>query len=330
MDNFNNQITESLFQSLQNLKILVVGDVMLDKYLRGKVNRISPEAPVSIVELESEQYHFGGAANVALNLKALGCEPLSIGIIGDDQNSEHFYTLLEEEKLDDTGFIQLRNRPTTVKTRIIGDNQHMVRVDREQVVYDDPAADQAVIDKFEQLAPTVDAIIIEDYNKGLMGKTVIKHILNYSKEHNTIVTVDPKFINFSAFMNATVFKPNIKETAQALALEIRTSADTEEAGMKLLKRLNAQNVLLTRGSQGMSLFENSGSISHIPAQTRKVADVSGAGDTVIATLTAFMAAGVPVSKAALYANYAAGLVCGEVGIVPVNKIELSVEIARNS
>jgi len=326
----NKQATELLFRSFQDLKFLVVGDVMLDKYLRGNVSRISPEAPVPIVELESEQYHFGGAANVALNLQALGCKSLSIGILGDDRNAEHFVALLREENLDNSGFIQIKDRFTTVKTRIIGDNQHMVRVDREQIVYDDPAVDLAVIAKFEELAPNVDAIVLEDYNKGLLGKTVIEHILNYAREHNIITTVDPKFINFTAYKNATVFKPNIKETAQALALEIRTNADTELAGTKLLDRLKAKNVLLTRGAQGMSLFESSGEVSHIPAQTRRVADVSGAGDTVIATLTAFMAAGLSAEQSAIYANYAAGQVCGEVGIVPVDKNELRNEIIRTS
>lgn len=330
MEYSNTQSIENIFGALRNQRILVVGDVMLDKYLRGNVSRISPEAPVPIVELDSEQYHFGGAANVALNLKALGCEPLTIGIIGTERNADYFKQLLREENLNDSGLIQIDDHPTTVKTRIIGDNQHMVRVDREKIKYDDHDVDSKVIAKFDELVSGVDAIILEDYNKGLLGNSVIKHIMDYSTKHEIIVTVDPKFVNFNAYKNATVFKPNIKETAQALALEILSESDTERAGEQLLRKMGLQNLLLTRGSKGMSLFESSGKILHIPAQKRKVADVSGAGDTVIATLTAFMTAEVPLAKAALYANYAAGLVCGEVGIVPVKVSELQAEIVRNS
>lgn len=326
MQAIKSEKVDTIFNAFKGKRILVIGDVMLDRYLRGKVSRISPEAPVPIVELESENYHFGGAANVALNLKSLGCEPITLGLIGEDTNAQVFLELIKSEQMDTSGFIKTSDRPTTVKTRIIGDNQHMVRVDREKIIYNNDKLHQQMVDRFEALIPQADAVILEDYNKGLLSKKFIHHILDYTTKHNLIVTVDPKFINFLEYRQATVFKPNIKEIAQALALPLEDQHQIEKAGLELVHKMQAKTVMLTRGAEGISLFEQNGTITHIPARTRKVADVSGAGDTVIATLTAALCAGATITEAALIANHAAGIVCGEVGIVPVKPEDIKLDL----
>ncbi len=320
---------KTLFKTLKGKRILVVGDVMIDRYLRGAVKRISPEAPVPVVEMESESYHFGGAANVALNLKALGCEPLSLGLLGQDHNANIFLNLIEEAGLDGSGFIQTDDRPTTIKTRIIGDNQHMVRIDHEQINYGNKRLEQELRTQFERLAPDADAIILEDYNKGMLSADFIRHILEYANRENKIVTVDPKFRNFLEYQGATVFKPNIIETAQALGLSLANDTEVEKAGFELIRRLNAKTVMLTRGADGISLFGETGKSVHLPVKTRKVADVSGAGDTVIAVMTAILSTGASVLEAAVCANHAAGIVCGEVGIVPVQPQALIDDLLRN-
>ncbi len=320
---------ESLFNTLKGKRILVVGDVMIDRYLRGSVKRISPEAPVPVVEMESETYHFGGAANVTLNLKTLGCEPITLGLLGRDHNAGIFFDLIEKAGLDGSGFIQASDRPTTIKTRIIGDNQHMVRIDHEQILYGNESLEQELRTQFERLAPNADAIILEDYNKGLLSAEFIRYILEYSNRENKIVTVDPKFRNFLNYQGATVFKPNIIETAQALGWPVEEDTQVEKAGFELLKKLNVKTVMLTRGADGISIFNEGGKSVHLPVKTRKVADVSGAGDTVIAVMTALLSAGASVLEAAVCANHAAGIVCGEVGIVPIQPQALITDLLRN-
>ena len=320
---------DEIFNGIKGKRILVVGDVMIDRYLRGVVKRISPEAPVPVVEMESETYHFGGAANVTLNLKALGCEPVTLGLLGDDNNAAIFLDLIKEVHLDASGFIQTADRPTTIKTRIIGDNQHMVRIDHEQIVYGNKRLEQELFAHFDRLAPEADAIIIEDYNKGLLSTEFIRHILEYGSQANKIVTVDPKFINFMEYRGATVFKPNIIETARALGVPLHDEEQVEKAGFELLRRLGVKTVMLTRGADGISLFGESGKSVHLPVKTRKVADVSGAGDTVIAVMTAVLSTGASVLEAAVCANHAAGIVCGEVGIVSVQPEVLKADLIRN-
>jgi len=321
---------EQIINGLQGKKILVLGDVMIDKYLRGKVSRLSPEAPVPVVDIESETSHFGGAANVALNLKTLGCEPLLVGMVGQDDYGKQFLNLLQESHLSSEGVIAVDDRPTTVKTRIIGDNQHIARVDQERICYVQGTVEQHIIEHIGRLLPEVDAVILEDYNKGLLSKSIIEFTIAEANKRRIIVTVDPKFTNFLAYRKATVFKPNLKESAQSLARTIQTTRQVEEAARELLQKLQVQAVLLTRGAEGMTLYRASGEVWHIPTQTREVADVSGAGDTVIATLTAALCAGADYPDAAMIANYAAGIVCEEVGIVPIEKNQLSETIRKDT
>ncbi len=318
-----------IFSAFQGKTILVVGDLMVDEYLRGKVNRLSPEAPVPIVEIEQETYHFGGAANVAFNLKTLGCNPITIGLVGQDRAGEILKELLQEHGMSTDGLVEYPDIPTTVKTRIIGDNQHIARVDREKVRYEDKRIFELIRHRFEALIDAAQAVILEDYNKGVLSADLIRHIIKTANARNKIITVDPKFYNFLEYKQVTVFKPNLKEVAHALARPIEGDEQVERAGKDLIATLQAQAVLITRGQQGMSLIEAKGDIHHIPTRTRKVADVSGAGDTVIGTLTAVLSAGATLKEAATIANYAAGLVCEEVGIVPVQKKALLDIIQKN-
>lgn len=320
---------EAIFNKIKGKRILVIGDVMLDRYLRGAVKRISPEAPVPVVEMESETYHFGGAANVTLNLKTLGCEPVTIGLLGKDPNADIFLNLIQEAGLDASAFIQSEDRPTTIKTRVIGDNQHMVRIDQERIIYGNERLEQELRTRFERLAPDADAILLEDYNKGLLSRNFIHHILEYGRRNNKIITVDPKFVHFMDYYGATVFKPNIIETARALGWPLENEEQVRKAGGELLRKLQAKTVMLTRGADGISLFESSGETLHLPAKTRKVADVSGAGDTVIAVMTAVLSTGASMLEAAVCANHAAGIVCGEVGIVPIQPQVLMEDLERN-
>ena len=299
---------------------------MIDEYLRGTVSRLSPEAPVPIIDIETETLRFGGAANVALNLKTLGCIPIIIGLIGKDSMADRFFEIMDENNLLKDGVIQDTNRPTTVKTRIIGDDQHIARVDREKIAYVDGNLTEAIKDKIRQHINTANGIILQDYNKGVLSREIIHYAISIANEQDKISAVDPKFLNFMEYRGATVFKPNIKETAQALACPIQSENDIKSAGIQLLEKLQAKNVLLTLGSKGMALFESDGSYSHLHTKTRNLADVSGAGDTVISTMIAAMVGGANAREAASLANYAAGIVCEEVGIVPIEAEKLKSEI----
>ncbi len=319
MIRFKSERLTEIFQNYEGKKIIVIGDLMVDEYLKGSVNRLSPEAPVPIVEIDYESYHFGGAANVSYNLKTLGCKPLTIGLAGNDRAGNILIDLLKEQGMDTRGIIQTNERPTTLKTRIIGDNQHIARVDREKVDYIDEVLFREVAKTFDSLIEEADAVILEDYNKGILSVELIRYIQQQAQKKDKMVLVDPKFINFLEYKGATVFKPNLKETIHALARPIQTDGEVEQAGKELLRTLSAQCVLITRGGKGMTLIESNGDVNHIPTRTRKVADVSGAGDTVISTLTAALTGGASFKEAATIANFAAGLVCEEVGIVPIQR-----------
>jgi len=318
MLNISKEKLESLKNNFNGKKIGVLGDMMLDCYYWGDVKRISPEAPVPVVEIENEFFRFGGAANVALNILKLGGTPFPIGVIGDDTDGEIFKNLLKEANITTDGILVDETRPTTAKTRVIADNQHVVRIDRESKL----EVSEEMADKFIGLTQDnikeFDAIILQDYNKGVLSKKIINQVINLASKNNIIINVDPKFDNFLEYKNVTVFKPNKKETEDILGMRIKSDNDIINAGDTLLKKLNSQYVLLTLGELGVALFEKDNSVKRIPTKARKVADVSGAGDTVISTLTMALAANAGIYEAAYLANYAGGLVCEEVGIVPID------------
>jgi D-glycero-beta-D-manno-heptose-7-phosphate kinase len=310
-------------------KIIVFGDLMVDEYLWGQVSRISPEAPVPIINIASEQIRFGGAANVAFNLMGLHLTPLMIGLVGNDRMGKAFLEMLKENNLPANGIVQSDERPTTVKTRIIGNDQHIARVDKEATEPVSGELQERIYKIFLSEIESVSAIIIEDYNKGVVTPRLVSLITDLANRHGTFITVDPKFENFLSFKNVTLFKPNIKETEEALAIRIRDKSNVENAGKKLIESLNCEAALITLGAQGMALFEKNGDTTFVSTRARKVADVSGAGDTVIATLTYALSAGADMKEAVSLSNYAAGLVCEEVGVVPVNLDRLVNSILKN-
>ncbi len=311
-----------LKKNFDGLKIAVVGDMMLDCYFWGDVKRISPEAPVQVVEIENEFYRFGGAANVALNILKLGGIPVPVGVIGYDNYGTIFTSLINETRISAEGIIVDESRPTTAKTRVIAQNQHVVRIDKESKQYLDKKTQQKLFSYLEKIAGGLDGIILQDYNKGVMTPSLIEKIIELANKNNVLVTVDPKFNNFFHYKNVTVFKPNRKEAEDVLGIKIKSDEDITAAGEKLLERLNAKYILLTLGESGIAVFEKGKKEKRMPTKARKVADVSGAGDTVISTLTIALAAGADILEASYLANYAGGLVCEEVGIVPIEKEKL--------
>lgn len=318
MVSFTQQRIDELLKNVKTKRIAVVGDVMIDRYVWGNVNRISPEAPVPVVEVESESTRLGGAANVANNITSLGAKTFLVGVVGNDISGKEFRSILDQQNTSSEGIVSDASRPTTVKTRVIAHQQHVVRIDSEEKKDIDASIQEKIFSVLEKNIGSIDGIIIEDYNKGVVVKDLIRRIIELANKHKKIITIDPKFNNFFEYRNVTVFKPNKKETEEALGKKLKIGADVLSAGKILLEKLNAENILLTRSEKGMSLFEKNGDITHIPTNARNVADVSGAGDTVIATLTAMLASGASIKEAAALANYAGGIVCGEVGIVPID------------
>jgi len=325
--------TKRLLELKKNLKgkrIAIIGDMMLDIYFWGDVKRISPEAPVPVLEVENELYRFGGAANCALNITTLSGIAEPVGVIGYDSYGTVFNSLLNEQKINRNGIIEDDSRPTTTKTRVIADSQHIVRIDKENKEVLNKNIQNKIFEYVSSIIKNLDGIILQDYNKGVLSSSLIKQLIKLANKNGVIITVDPKFNNFFEYKNVTVFKPNRKEAEDVLGVKIKTDKDISFAGNELLKKLNAKNVLLTLGEGGIAVFEKNKPEMRMPTKARKVADVSGAGDTVISTLTIALAAGADIYEASYLANYAGGLVCEEVGIVPIEIDKLFDTIIREN
>jgi len=295
---------------------------MVDRYFWGEIERISPEAPVPVVEVRDESFNLGGAANVVNNLLALGAIPIPFGAIGKDEFGKKLKRILQRQNLDDAFVFTASDRPTTVKTRVIARNQHIVRVDRESRDDLPTEIQQKIISAFSDNVHTFDAAILQDYNKGVVTENIIRSIVETAKSQGVMISADPKFHNFFAYQGVTVFKPNIKETEAALMTKIETEADVIACGKRIFNLIAPAHLLITRGAKGMTLFLDRDNTVHLPTKALKVHDVSGAGDTVIATLMTFLAAGATLEEAASIANYAAGAVCEEVGVVAIERERL--------
>ncbi|MCW8850457.1 MAG: D-glycero-beta-D-manno-heptose-7-phosphate kinase [Melioribacteraceae bacterium] len=318
----NRDRIQELKNNFKNKKIAIIGDLMLDGYFWGDVSRVSPEAPVPVVEIDDEFFRFGGAANVALNILKLGGIPIPFGVIGNDHDGQILLNLMKEVGISSFGILIDETRPTTNKTRVIAGTQHVVRIDKESKENINSMLQSKIISLLKENISELDAIILQDYNKGVLTEELISSVISIGNENNKIVSVDPKFINFLKFQNTTVFKPNKKESEDILGMRIITDEDITIAGEKLLELLNPKYLMLTLGSKGLALFQKDKKEIRIPTKARKVADVSGAGDTVISTLTYALTAGASIEEAAYIANYAGGLVCEEVGIVPIDSEKL--------
>lgn len=305
-----------IFNSMKDKHLVVIGDLMIDRYIWGSVSRISPEAPVPVIEVTEENERLGGAANVGNNIVSLGGKCTLIGVVGNDINGNVLKKLVEEMGMNSGGIVTDSSRMTTVKTRVIALQQHVVRIDHEQKNDISPSIVSEIINHLEKNISNIDGIILEDYNKGVLTKELIKSVTELANKHNKLVAVDPKLNHFLDYKNVTVFKPNLKETSEGLGRKIKSEEEVKQAGNELLDKLQAKHVLITRSEKGMSLFSSNGKYFHVPTHAREVADVSGAGDTVIATMTLALAANASAEEAASLANLAGGLVVGEVGIVP--------------
>ncbi len=307
-------------------KVLVIGDLMLDEFVWGKVSRISPEAPVPVVWVQSESMMPGGAANVANNIRALGGQVGLVGVVGEDRWAEALLSDLASRKIQTTGVLRV-SRPTTVKTRVIAHHQQVVRVDREQKEPLPANIAEQLIAAVTRLLPEVDAVVIEDYGKGVITRQLLEAVIPLARRHKKIVTVDPKQEHVELYRGVTALTPNRQEAGEAVGRELESDADVKRAGVEILKRLGCDGLLMTLGEDGMCLFEQGGRQTMIPTVAQEVFDVAGAGDTVIATFTLALASGATMEQAARIANYAAGIVVGKLGVAVVTPQELRAKLS---
>ncbi|MGE5751213.1 MAG: D-glycero-beta-D-manno-heptose-7-phosphate kinase [Nitrospirota bacterium] len=309
-------------------RTLVVGDVMLDHYIWGKVSRISPEAPVPVVNVTEENVLLGAATNVVNNVHALGGKVSVCGVIGHDEAGRQLVHMLRVQGIHTDGLIVEDGRPTTIKTRVIAHSQQVVRFDRETKVGIERDTHKRIFEYIRQQEDNgLDAIVLSDYSKGVITKDLVRDIVKLARKKGIIVSVDPKINHFGIYSGVTIITPNTKEASIGAKIEIEDDESLLKAGTLLLKRLKCNAILITRGEHGMSLFERGGRVTHIPTVAQEVYDVTGAGDTVISTLTLAMAAGAGIVDAAKLSNYAAGIVVGVVGTATVKPDELKQKIA---
>ncbi len=307
-----------LFDSFKNMKVLIVGDAMIDAYMWGKIERQSPEAPVPVVEIEKHENRLGGAGNVARNIMSLGAKPILCSVLGDDYNGKYLKELLEEEKLSTNGILMESGRKTTIKTRVISENKHQLRIDEEQVNY--IQLEKAFLDLVYSNLLDADVIILQDYNKGVLTPFLIENIIQKANKINIPTIVDPKTKNFRSYKNCDIFKPNLKEIKIGYNMNFNENNMSEISSVtkNLLQMINTKGILLTLSEKGVCM-QTTDNFTHIKAEKRNIIDVSGAGDTVISTAALCLAAKTDLVILSQFANLAGGLVCEKVGVVPIEK-----------
>ena len=313
----------SIIDEFKNVKILVVGDIMLDRFIWGSVERISPEAPVPVVKVTAENFLLGGSANVLNNVVALGGSAEICGVIGNDLFGNQILKLLNSKKINITGIINDSKRATVVKTRVIGQKQQIVRVDREDLKKISNNIYKKILKFIESNITKYDAVILSDYGKGLINKKFYNELISIVKSHDKILNIDPKNSNMNIYKKATLLTPNTNEAGYAANCKV-TISNLEKVGKKLLKKFASEYLIITLGEKGMAIFKknNNDGFIHIPTVAQEVFDVTGAGDTVISVLTMAMALGVDVVTSAKIANIAAGIVVGKIGTATVTQEEL--------
>ena len=311
-------------------RIIVLGDVMLDEYVWGNVGRISPEAPVPVVQVERQESKLGGAANVALNLRVLGAQPILIGVCGRDSASLKLKRLLRQRQIADDVLVTDNHRPTTTKTRIMAHNQQVVRTDRESTEEISDRVAERILDKIKKFSRSAKALIISDYGKGIITPGLLQEVIDLALKKGLFIAVDPKETHFKSYRKVSVITPNHHEAGFIAGRRIVNEKILEEVGWGLLESLQAESLLITRGEKGMALFEKKGELTHIPTVARHVFDVTGAGDTVISSLVSAVCAGANLKEAAWISNHAAGVVIRELGTAQVTKKQLLEEIKTNS
>jgi D-beta-D-heptose 7-phosphate kinase/D-beta-D-heptose 1-phosphate adenosyltransferase len=316
-----NRITR-LLANFPKSKIIVLGDIMLDRYLWGNVDRISPEAPVPVVHIRKETTNLGGAANVAANVRALGADVTLLGVVGDDMMADILKNSIVSNELKPSGLLVDRDRPTTVKTRIVAHNQQVVRIDRESTLEIGSTLVEQLMAKIGRIVKNIDGIIISDYGKGVITYELLSQLIPLAREAGVFIAVDPKEVHFMNYREVSVITPNHHEAGFISGKKITNDGILADVGWNLMDLLSLESLLITRGEKGMALFEKDRKLTHIPAQAKTVYDVTGAGDTVIATLTVAKTSGADMHEAAIFANSAAGLAVAQFGTVRISRAEL--------
>ena len=320
---------DELIGAIGKARVMILGDIMLDEYLVGQVARISPEAPVPVVDIEFSRHLLGGAANVAANIRALGNEPVLIGAVGNDEAAVRLRALLVDKGISPDTLVVDESRQTTIKTRVIAHSQQVVRADRETRDDLSPAIERRVLDHIEAESDRVAAIIVSDYGKGMITLSLLEQVIDLCLKKNIFIAVDPKENRFNYYRRVSLITPNHHEAGFAYGHRINNESDLLEVGRGLLERLEARAILITRGAEGMSLFQADCEPTHIPTFAREVFDVTGAGDTVIAVYVAAVAAGADMVEAAFVANAGAGHTVAEIGTASVTSEELRAELERH-
>ena len=319
---------KALFEGFNKKNILIIGDAMIDAYMWGEVNRMSPEAPVPVVEVKKHENRLGGAANVALNLKALGANPILCSIVGTGNKGSLFLKLMQEAKLSTAGILSKQERKTTVKTRVIANNKHQLRIDEEET--------SSILDSneflqlSESLMNNIDVIILQDYNKGVLTTEVIRKVIEFANKKGILTIVDPKKQNFNSYKNCTIFKPNLAEIKAGMNIDFNADnlSEIEKVSTELRTTLNTKGILLTLSERGICINSKYG-FKHSPAFKREIIDVSGAGDTVIAVASLCLASGLKYTDLSILSTLAGGIVCEEVGVMPINKEKLLSEAIKH-
>lgn len=332
--NGNYYAAEALKQYIDRFvkaRVLVLGDIIMDHYIWGDVTRISPEAPVPVVEVKQETKMLGGSANVIRNMATLGARPVLCGVVGDDSTGQEILSALTHMGLKTDGVVSEKGRPTSIKTRIVAHNQQVVRFDRESRAPVRPESIQKLLDFISENLDTIDAIVISDYGKGVISGPLMmgmRELVGSGSERRAIIAVDPKTGNFEYYQGVDVITPNHHEAGIYCGFQIVDKDTLMRAGRQMLSNLNCRSVLITQGKDGMTLFEKRGGTTHIPTVAKKVFDVTGAGDTVIATIALGLAGGLDFKSAAILSNFAAGIVVGEVGTSAVKAEDLKKAIGE--
>jgi rfaE bifunctional protein kinase chain/domain len=318
----------TLFQGFNNKKVIIVGDAMIDAYMWGEINRMSPEAPVPVVEVKKHENRLGGAANVALNLKALGATPILCSVIGTGNRGVLFKELMKESKLSTAGILSNNKRKTTIKTRVISEKKQQLRIDEEET---HPIVQAKEFLKLtESLMADIDVIILQDYNKGVLTPEVIESVIATANKKGIPTIVDPKKQNFNSYKNCTIFKPNLIEIKNGLNIDFNADKVNEikKATNKLREKLNANGILLTLSERGICI-NSKDNFTHTPAFKRNIIDVSGAGDTVVSVASLCLASKMDYSQLSILSTLAGGIVCEEVGVVSINKDKLLTEAKKH-
>ena len=317
----------TLFQEFSNKKVLIVGDAMIDTYMWGEVKRMSPEAPVPVVEVNKHENRLGGAANVALNLKALGATPILCSVVGTGNRGIIFKELMDESNLSTVGILSTNKRKTTIKTRVIAENKHQLRIDEEETHPIQQAKE--FLKLTESLMADIDVIILQDYNKGVLTPEVIEGVIAAANQKGIPTIVDPKKQNFNSYKNCTIFKPNLAEIKAGMNIEFDANnvAEIEKASAELRTQLAAKGVLLTLSERGICINSEK-EFKHTPAFKCDIIDVSGAGDTVISVASLCLASAVDYTELSVLSTLAGGIVCEQVGVVPINKEKLLTEAIK--